>query len=96
MGPARIASGNLDLYLRLEERRAPEVRKRRQLLRGHVKRMIEGFPNQGQGQRQVTLSETHQGEAWLRIPPRLVGRQERFLRARSVRKLRRRCRRLSL
>jgi len=84
LSPVEIPSDNLDLDLRLEKRRAPEVAMRRQLLRWNVWRMIEGFSNQLRRQHHITLRETHQREAWLRIPPRLLRREERFLRTIDV------------
>src|SRR5215210_4564822 len=38
--------------------------------------MIERFANHRSRQRHVTLSQTHQCEAWLWFPPCLVGREE--------------------
>ena len=46
--------------------------------------MIEGLSNQRRCQRHVSLGETHQRKAGVRIPSRLVCRDERVLRARDV------------
>ena len=79
--PVDVPRGDLNLYLRREERRPAKVRIGRQLLRWHVQGIVKGFSNQGCRQRHVTLGQTHQRKARLRIPPRLVCRQERLFRA---------------
>ena len=82
--PGDVPSGDLNLHLRREERRPTEVRIGRQLLRWNVQRIIQGFSNQGCRERHVTLGQTHQRKARLRIPPRLVRRQERLFRAADI------------
>ena len=82
--PVDVPSGNLNLYLRREERRPTEVRIGRPLLRWNVQRIIQGFSNQGCRERHLTLGQTHQRKARLRIPPRLVRRQERLFRAAKI------------
>ena len=79
-----VAGRNLDLDLRLEQRRPPQLGVGRQLLRGHVQGVLERVADGGGRRGHVALGETHQRETGLRIPPGAMSGQEGFLRAVDV------------
>ena len=83
-GPVDVAGCDLDLDLRLEQRRALQVGVRWALLGRHPQGVIEGVSDGGGRGGHVASSQLHQREARLGIPPGVVSREECFLRAHDV------------
>ena len=83
-GPADVAGRDLDLDLRLEQRRALQVGVRWSLLRRHPQGALEGVSDGGGRGGHVSLGQTHQRETRLGIPPGAMSGQQRFLRAGDV------------
>ncbi len=83
-GPADVADRDLDLDLRLEQRRALQVGVRWPLLRGHPQRALERVSYGGSRGGRVSLGQAHQSETRLGIPPSTMSGQQGFLRARDV------------
>ena len=79
MCPADVAGRDLDLHLRLEQRRALQVGVGWPLLRGHPHGTFDGISYGGSRGGHVALGQTHQRESRLRIPSGAVSGQQGFL-----------------
>ena len=82
--PVDVAGRDLDLDLRLEQRRPLQVAVRWSLLGWHPQGALEGVSYRGGRRGHVALGQTHQREARLRIPPGAMGAQQGFLGAGDV------------
>ena len=83
-GPVDVAGRDLDLDLRLEQRRALQVGVRWSLLGRHPQGALEGVSDRGRRGGRVSLGQTHQRETRLGIPPGAMSGQQGFLRAGDV------------
>ena len=83
-GPVDVPDGDLDLDLRLEQRRPLQRSVRWAFLGGHPHRALERIPNGGGRSVRVALGQSHQRENRLGVPPGAVCRQQRLLRSGEV------------
>ena len=86
-GTDQISGGHVDVDASGEQRSPAQVGVRRPLLGRNDQRMVERVSDGCGRQRNVALSQSHQGQSRLRIPPRRPSRQERLFRTVEIAQL---------
>ena len=78
-GAVDVAGRDLDLDLCLEQRHAPQLSVRWQLLRGHPEGPLQRVPYAVHRSGYVSLGQAHEREAGLGIPTCAMSREQRLL-----------------